>query len=102
MNISQTDNIIESYEIEKINLLRADLAQCRPKPYRWLIQWVMCLVTIATISYIAEFDLLVEQNFVWLLLLLFVVTIVNRNDDLAHKRIDLIVKLLDKSAFDKR
>ncbi|MBB1319425.1 hypothetical protein H5123_17530 [Shewanella sp. SR43-4] len=101
MNQTPIDNIAESNEIERINLLRANLDTLRPKSYSWLIQWGIFGATIAAIVYIAEFDLLAEQNFVWFLLLLVTVCFNRCEDYLAHKRIDLLIKLLDKRAFDK-
>ncbi|MGI1999193.1 hypothetical protein [Shewanella frigidimarina] len=98
----QIDNVVESMETEKNNQLRADLDKLRPKPYTWLIQWLMCLATIGAILYIAKVDLLVEQNFVWSLLLFVVIGFSHRDDYLAHKRIDLVIKLLDSNAFHKR
>lgn len=98
----QIDNVVESMETEKNNQLRTDLDKLRPKPYTWLIQWLMCLATIGAILYIAKVDLLVEQNFVWLLLLFVVIGFSHRDDYLAHKRIDLVIKLLDNNAFHKR
>ncbi|MEH6736264.1 MAG: hypothetical protein V7690_16695 [Shewanella sp.] len=102
MNESQADNIIQSYETDSITALRSHLDKLRPKPYTWLIQWLMCLATIGAILYIAKVDLLVEQNFVWLLLLFVAIGFSHRDDYLAHKRIDLVIKLLDKNAFHKR
>jgi hypothetical protein len=102
MNEFETENIIESYEMDKINALRSDLDKLRPKPYTWLIQWLTCLATIGTILYIAKVDLLVGQNFVWLLLLFVAIGFSRTEDYRAHKRIDLVIKLLDKNAFHKR
>jgi hypothetical protein len=102
MNEFETENIIESYEMDKINALRSDLDKLRPKPYRWLIEWMIFGVSIGTILYLAEFDLFAQQNFIWFVLLITATGFSRTEDYRAHKRIDLVIKLLDKNAFDKR
>ena len=88
----------------KIKVIYTELVYCNEQNLTctWLIEWLMCLVTIGAILYIAKVDLLVEQNFVWLLLLFVVIGFSHRDDYLAHKRIDLVIKLLDNNAFHKR
>jgi len=41
MNEFQTENIIESYEMDKINVLRSGLGKLCPKSYPWLIAWMI-------------------------------------------------------------